>query len=302
MFGFSKKTPAPVEASAAQIEQAQQRQAAENYHIEYIRNVENKQEMFEIFSHAEDQFKYIAKQKNRKSKGALEALQQVKTAWFRIDITVATDEQCLKMFQILGQVTNTANVYEQQFIASPDTAYVGGYANGRSYTSMRSWLSDIHKSITAIEMSQRTSKYAPLATPSITALTAASPLLFPTYLHLSNDAVKVEIRELEELWILVHGKDSNLIEDEYFIEQVANSYLPDAFKIYETFQRSTAELRNAADANLIEQVRLLRMELQRIYDIHSSKNLAMMNTQLDFLRNRIKTAETSELQLEIQHA
>jgi len=119
---------------------------------------------------------------------------------------------------------------------------------------------------------------------------------FPDF-HTDSANVDARINHVGLLW--AEAKKSNrslLSEEEYFLGQVATSYLPDALTLYNSFRYMDADFQAKAEQILLEQVDLIEKHLHTILKTDAKNRLGQMQSQMYFLEEKTK-APTNALQL-----
>lgn len=113
----------------------------------------------------------------------------------------------------------------------------------------------------------------------------ASEIVFPDISQYAADGyLTAELTKLQEDWETAHSLPLEA-EDEFTVEQVALSYLPDALTLYERFRRRTGELAaEKAQALLLEQLQLIHKQVQFVLEQHTDDSFSMMEAHTNFLK------------------
>lgn len=107
-------------------------------------------------------------------------------------------------------------------------------------------------------------------------------LNFPVSLQ-SNRAVKVAAVRLHKLWVAA-GEKKLSVEDQYFVDQVAARYVPDAVKAVKAFTDSSEVMQREAQSILVDQLGLMSSRLESIVAAKQEGSLQELRAQASFLR------------------
>jgi len=107
-------------------------------------------------------------------------------------------------------------------------------------------------------------------------------LMFPMSLK-SNRAVKAAAVRLHKLWV-VAGEKQLSVEDQYFVDEVAARYVPDAVKAVQAFSDSSEVMQQEAHSILLDQLSLMSSRLEGIVAAKQEGSLQELRAQASFLR------------------
>jgi hypothetical protein len=113
----------------------------------------------------------------------------------------------------------------------------------------------------------------------------ASDIAFPDISMYSElEELSAELEALKLDWEHAHSLPMET-EDEFTIEQVALSYLPDALVLFERFRRRTKdETNHRAKDLLLEQVKLIRKQVTFVLEQHTEDSFSQMEAHMNFLK------------------
>lgn len=100
----------------------------------------------------------------------------------------------------------------------------------------------------------------------------------------SNEELYSSLVELEKDW----DKAASLplaAEDDYVIERVGNSYLPDALLLFDRFSNRTGSVNNQKALSIVrEQVQLIHQQVLFVLEQHEEDSFDLMETHTEFLK------------------
>lgn len=106
----------------------------------------------------------------------------------------------------------------------------------------------------------------------------------------NNQNVTASLQKVENLWSQNKtGKHS--VEDEYFLEQTVTSYVPEAWRMFITFQNAPKEIQTKATEVFLKQMDLIQNQLYQILQRNMELNLSTMQAQFDFLEQKSNETE-----------
>lgn len=220
---------------------------------------------------------------------AQDGLAQIHRFWFDIDRNLLTEEQAVKMFDIINTQL---------------PRHIGGYAADSLNLGMtRAWagyrdfgLSCRFNEILISISNIRNMQTAGLAVKNIPVSAGeVVVIMFPKF-STDNKNISSTLFRTSELWRQASER-KNSIEDEYFLEQVASSYLPEAWKLFETFRFAPDESKTAAEKIFMEQLGLIENHIVYILKNAMAQSLVAMRSQVGFLKVKTAIPEESSLTL-----
>lgn len=224
----------------------------------------------------------LDKDSKRCYEAVIDQIKSIGRLWMQIDTQTISDSHKIYMYNCLNSsssirlspilmnyATNTA-----RFSLVP--AYENKLTDGTDSVKRR--LGDIVGILHQIKRLQQVAFY------SLEKPVRSTTLSFPK-LSTDNRIIANRLSQLEELWALA-SDNKNSVEDEYILEEIVNSYLPEAWKMYSTFRLAKKEYRVQAEQIMVEQIRLLESKVQSVLDSSFKASLAALNAQTDFLRAR----------------
>lgn len=112
--------------------------------------------------------------------------------------------------------------------------------------------------------------------------------------YIGDEILTAALTKLQGDWEMAYALPLEA-EDEFTIEQIVLSYLPDALTLYERFRRRTGALASEkAKALLLEQLQLIHKQVQFVLEQHTDDSFSMMEAHTNFLKAK-------NAQLGIQH-
>ena len=121
---------------------------------------------------------------------------------------------------------------------------------------------------------------------------AAEQVIFPTFAHLSEE-LQARVAELAVAWQARSGQELS-IEDRYFVEALATSYLPESISLFGSLCKDPT-LVPQAEEMFSQQIKLLRERLLTIEDLTAKRQLQAMAVHSAFLQERLRPEpETAE--------
>jgi hypothetical protein len=245
----------------------------------------------ELFNNFEIQMKSVTQEPSELTgtdkdsyRAAMDSFAQIRKTFFEIDKSLLNEYQVVSLYEILSKTTpQIINQFQSSAIAS--SIYVAWSYPGEAKQSF----ANLFKSLAAMRTSQI--GITPTSTSELKTLNASN---FPQY-NVTDTAIADSLTRIGKLWTQASEK-KNTIEDEYFLEQVVSSYLPEAYRLYNTFQLAPTELRVPAATIFIEQLELIERHLVHILRTYMEQNLVAMQNHMDFLKQKtLDSAEKPEL-------
>jgi len=227
----------------------------------------------------------------------VELFEKIRTLWFQIDWQLATDNHSKALFRIstetLPQIVHSLQV--NSIKKGLSHAWFGynisdyGYSYNRMgmHQSFKLGGQQILDELKNVQLEQTTDSFSLLK--NIKPVTYSYQL--PAIIS-SDETISASVEALTAAWLIAVER-AYTIEDKYFVEQVALSYVPDAWKMFGMFRNSSEEQRAAATNILIEQFELMRKKLSEITDSSSDDSLMTMRAQLDFLKTKTHSHESA---------
>jgi hypothetical protein len=225
----------------------------------------------------------------------LDAFGQIHRYWFEIDRNRVTNDQARMLFNIIQTHLPT-------MISSYAAAVVSGSIHdawdkyGFQGTKTSGKCQQILNALAPIRNSQITNFQAKSFV-SVTQNTNEVTSKFPVF-STSNSAVMSTLARVNQLWEQASARKNNA-EDEYFLEQVASTYIPDSWRLFQTFRFAPEASQATAEKLFLEQLALIESHLVRILSTVMEQNLMAMRSQLGFLEARVAEPEPSQLSLEV---
>jgi hypothetical protein len=248
-------------------------------------------DFIELFNNFEVQMKSVTQEPSGLTgidkdsyRAATDSFAQIRKTFFEIDKSLLSEYQVVSLYEILSKTTpQIINQFQSSAIASGIHA-AWSYAGGA-----RQPFANLLKSLAAMRTSQI--GIIPTAASKLETLNTSN---FPQY-NVTDTAIAESLTRIGKLWTQASEK-KNTIEDEYFLEQVVSSYLPEAYRLYNTFQLAPTELRLPAATIFIEQLELIERHLVHILRAYMEQNLVAMQNHMDFLKQKtLDSAEKPEL-------
>lgn len=212
----------------------------------------------------------------------LDAMNQIRTLWFRIDRNCLSYDEGVLMFDIVNTgIPQSISNFQFNVIRynTVEDAWSGFYGSMYDFSA-------IVKSLTLIEREQSAQGFFS------TTRTAAEGLDFPIMDDIDGE-VSRSLTRLKNLWKQA-TKGSTSIEDEFFLEQMVESYLPESYQMYNTFMNAPENLQASAQQLFLEQLSLMENRLVSILKIGMEQNLTAMQNQVDFLKQRTETVSSRQ--------
>jgi hypothetical protein len=248
-------------------------------------------DFIELFNNFEAQMKSVTQEPSELTgidkdsyRAAMDSFAQIRKTFFEIDKSLLSEYQVVSLYEILSKTTpQIINQFQSSAIASGIHA-AWSYAGGA-----RQPFANLFKSLAAMRTSQI--GIVPTAASKLETLSTSN---FPQY-NVTDTAIADSLTRIGKLWTQASEK-KNTIEDEYFLEQVVSSYLPEAYRLYSTFQLAPIELHVPAATIFIEQLELIERHLVHILRTYMEQNLVAMQNHMDFLKQKtLNSAEKPEL-------
>jgi hypothetical protein len=118
-------------------------------------------------------------------------------------------------------------------------------------------------------------------------------LVFPKIVFPKNINLEYALQRLKTSWEKANAS-KNTVENEYFLEQVIQAYIPEAWKMFDSLKLSSDEVQKAAEEEILEQFKLLTDHIDGMVAIHETNTVNQMKIQTEFLRT--KTADKERQQ------
>lgn len=225
----------------------------------------------------------------------LASIRIVKELWFTIDRKIISDDDALILYKII-----------ESSIPLSLSVFVGNRLEQNSVTS--SWSSQENHVVTTTDKDGEKTYYSPQKffrqsvfaelsavqrrqiTGVLMAIESSDPLpktvtRFPTF-NTGIEKLDEAIVSLQGMWEAA-VKKKGTVEDEYFLEQMRDSYLPDAWKLFEGFRYASEEMKEKATQILMEQIELLGNQLTDILGKQAVLSLEALKSQTEFLKSRV---------------
>lgn len=226
---------------------------------------------------------------------ALDAFSQIHRFWFDIDRNLVDDQQALLMFDMVNElIPQSVSSYASSSVTS-GLERAWDYHGGHSKAGMAYNFEQIFIWISQIRNSQMTSFAFQNIPPAM-----SNEITFPSPSS-DNKQVTATLFRISELWKQASSR-KNSIEDEYFLEQVATSYIPEAWKLFDTFRFAPDESKTIAAEILMEQLALIEHHIVHILKQSLEQSLVAMRSQVGFLKVKTATPEISSLRLNMIEA
>jgi len=274
-------------AQQAKIEKQKSIQRAQQ--VQWMRS-KTAADFIELFSMLEQQVKSVVGEPSelegdykRSYRASLDGLTQIRKAFFEIDRGLLNEHQLASLYTLLSQVLPNA-VSKLQQSAIEHTVH-GAW----EYYGVKASFSNAFTSFIAIRNSQIGKN--PITLPKTEVV---GDTVFPAY-EIADSSITEPLARIGKLWRQASEK-KNTVENEYFLEQVVSSYLPEAYRLYSTFQLAPAELQESAATIFVEQLELIERHLVHILRTYMEQNLVAMQNHMDFLKQKtLDSAEKPEL-------
>jgi len=226
------------------------------------------------------------------SQGPERDFRKIIKEWRDIDITYVSNRNALKMFKMF--YTTLPNVVDK-FIK----VFYKTRSEYDAYYAVNYVIRDFIKLLEKIVNNQRGKKqkqitvalranYLPQSISNSVVIPTSAPKTFPTFLT-ADSGVEKMIMVLEQHWTSAMNQ-KNTVENEFFLEQVASTYLPDSFKLYESFTHAGDDMRNQAFKIFKQQIGLINNQIQTIIDSNVKQSLIELNNQTTFLESKVMKA------------
>lgn len=224
----------------------------------------------------------------------IDAMDNCRRVFLEIDRSLLDDKDCLLIWKYSQSSLEWLVRWYMVMTLDGNFGTVTNYAStatmdGKSLT-LFGHLKNIYTSLLLIRANQHTIKLD--SAPRIEVASSGTSILSFPSLNLADEELKTSVRRLENLWSQARAK-SNSEEDEYFLDEVVKTYLPDAWKLYQAFQYSPAEARHEAGQMLAEQLQLIESQIVTILKSHLSHDLSEMKLHTEFLKARTLSQSSS---------
>jgi len=113
-----------------------------------------------------------------------------------------------------------------------------------------------------------------------------------------NEELTEAFQSISTLWLkaMTHN---NTVENEFFLERTATTYLPDVLSVYSSFKNASEQERNDASKMLLEYFSTLERKLYSILGMVMQQSLAYLKVEVDFMQAKVGPEESSsELRLQ----
>lgn len=203
--------------------------------------------------------------------------------WLKIDRAHVTDEDAVKMFNILmSYLPEKASLYKRR----GQEEGLWQFWNRHKFYGGMSFASQLQDPYDILTRIRRESLIRKTTAGVVQQVAKPDKVEFPTF-HPTDKEVAVALNELKTIW--VQAKSNKLtVEDEFFIDQSALSYLPDAWKMFDGFQLAKPAARAAAKKIFLEQISLIAGRLDSIVDDKQDLTLQQMEAHTAFLRGAVQ--------------
>jgi len=111
-----------------------------------------------------------------------------------------------------------------------------------------------------------------------------------------NQKLQLAFEQLQTIWSQAYAR-KHIVENEFFIEQVAKSYLPEALNLYSSFATAPKAQKDAADKILLNSFIALETKIFQILAQVMESNLAELQAHDSFLNDKVDKSDTSALSL-----
>jgi hypothetical protein len=219
-------------------------------------------------------------------KAFLEQMEGIRQLWFKINRNYISDMDAITMFDLVN-VTIPLIIQSYQSISAEWGPYYAVTYRG----DCKEKLEVVYKRLSNVNVNQNQAK-ALAVTQEVTEEQELDQT-FPTYKGISQPEITKALIALEILWLQASHKNTS-IEDEFFVEQVVASYVPDALNMYKSFQFAPEASKTKALALLLEQFKLIETHLTRIVNTQMEQSLSAMKSHTEFLRVKTEEAKDSE--------
>lgn len=283
----SKPSPAELEALESQKKfQAEKEQAERKRKLQWVKNFTAEQSIpaFDDFYNQLEQLcsrpELLEEQERNDYQKSLDGFNQIRIMWFKINVDQLEESEGVRLHDSYFAMLSIIQKYKKKVMQSGfDFAWghYGGYASA---------FGDILEAFTNIHFSQDRRKIAMTTTSHPVSLTANFPLFVVT-----EPEVKSSLERLNKLWAQAHEKEVS-VENEYFLEQMISSYLPEAYRLYDTFKFAPDTLRISAAKLFQEQIGLMEEHLIHILADYMQNNLNALQAQVTFLKEKTALSST----------
>lgn len=114
----------------------------------------------------------------------------------------------------------------------------------------------------------------------------------PFMIEIKDSALRERLEAIKELWIaLVNEPNSD--DDSHFLEEIRNSYLPNALNLYAKFKNANAAQLEKANVVLGEQFKAIEEHLERIQNDQLEQTLTQMKLHANFLKARTESVTSN---------
>jgi hypothetical protein len=272
----------------------QRHRTLDNQKITWVRETSNV-DLLDVFAKFDESIRGVTQditQHDEESRSAfartLDAFQQIHRYWFEIDRNRITDEQAKKLFYAMHVELPAGISTYVTYALRYGLSYAWSHNASSKFAAVFTTLADIRNDqVTSFQANS----FVPVAQNS-----NEVTLKFPT-LSTSNSVVMSTLTRVNELWEQASTR-KNSVEDEYFLEQVASTYIPDSWRLFQTFRFAPEASQATAEKLFLEQLALIETHLVRMLSTAMEQNLMAMRSQLGFLEARVAEPEPSQLTLE----
>lgn len=212
------------------------------------------------------------------------AMTPVTDEWLKIDRNHITDEDAMKMFNILmSYLPEKAALYKRR----GQEEGLWQFWNRHKFHGGVSFASQLQDPYDILSRIRRESHIRKTTSGVLLQVEKPENVTFPSFAATDPDVVEA-LSELKKVW--VQAKLNNLtVEDEFFIDQSALSYLPDAWKMFDGFQLAKPASKDAAKRIFLEQITLISGRLDAIVDDKHDLSLQQMEAHTAFLRGAVQS-------------
>lgn len=274
-------------AQKAKIEEQKVLQKAQQ--VQWMRS-QTTADFIELFNSLEVQVKSVTQdsselgdQNKYSYRSAIDAWAQIRRTFFEIDKVLLNESQLISLYELLSdRIPSTISNFQTRAITN-------GIHGAWYYYDCKETFSQAFDLLVSILNSQ-----IGLVRSTEPNLEVINNNVFPAY-DITHSNIAEPLARIRKLWTQASEKN-NTVENEYFLEQVVSSYLPEAYRLYSTFQLAPEELQQSAAKIFIEQLELIERHLVHILRTYMEQNLVAMQNHMDFLKQKtLDSAKKHEL-------
>lgn len=118
-------------------------------------------------------------------------------------------------------------------------------------------------------------------------------IVFPqtSFADVDKDLQK-KVAAVQRLWEIAIEQKSDA-DNEFFLEQVVLSYLPESYHLYLNFTHATIDMRKQAKKIFMDQLKMIETKIQSIIDYNAANSITALASQSNFLKEKLEKKDSS---------